>query len=262
MKEHGKASVLACLLALLAVAGIIIGVRYKERAELRAQYQELCEQYSIVLNREVPAKMESLKYYKSTEIDAVCRIGEPDRNGKRTRYSRYYVTVHVSDEFDRVGENDQFEYLEEVKDLAREAERTVLKEYLPDYAGFSGSHQYPDVFGMHRMDYNEEDEYFVKTSKNLYQCAKYLDNYFIKNDEEVFTPKFWEIYHRQNPTLTPIPTPYARKPASGKSKDKYKSSADPYDVDQYDDPEDFWEENEDDFDDFEDAWDYWEEHQE
>ena len=38
MKEHGKASVLACILALLAVAGIIIGTRYKERAELRAQY--------------------------------------------------------------------------------------------------------------------------------------------------------------------------------------------------------------------------------
>ena len=31
---------------------------------------------------------------------------------------------------------------------------------------------------------------------------------------------------------------------------------------QYDDPEDFWEDNEDDFDDFEDAWDYWEENQE
>ena len=262
MKEHGKASVLACLLALLAVAGIIIGVRYKERAELRAQYQELCEQYTIVLNKEVPAKMESLKYYKSTEIDAVCKIGEPDSNGRRTRYSRYYVTVHVSDEFDRVGENDQFEYLEEVKDLAREAKRTVLEEHLPAYAGFSGSHQYPDVFGKHRMDYNEEDEYFVKTSRNLYQCAKYLDNYFIKNDEEVFTPRFWEIYHKKNPTPTPTPTPYARKPASGKSKYKYKSSADPYDVDQYDDPEDFWEENEDDFDDFEDAWDYWEEHQE
>ena len=53
-------------------------------------------------------------------------------------------------------------------------------------------------------------------------------------------------------------------PSAGtaRAKNKKSSSVDPYDVDQYDDPEDFWEDNEDDFDDFEDAWDYREENQE
>ena len=66
MKSDGKVRVLVCLLVLLVAAGMILGVRYKERADLRAQYQELCEQYTVVLKREVPAKMESLQYYKRT----------------------------------------------------------------------------------------------------------------------------------------------------------------------------------------------------
>ncbi len=64
----------------------------------------------------------------------------------------------------------------------------------------------------------------------------------------------------------PSPTPSSKRvtPSAGtaRAKNKKSPSADPYDVDQYDDPEDFWEDNEDDFDDFEDAWDYWEENQE
>ncbi|MBQ9062160.1 MAG: hypothetical protein IJ121_04945 [Eubacterium sp.] len=43
---------------------------------------------------------------------------------------------------------------------------------LDSFSLIIGSHQYPDVFGYHRMDYNEEDEYFVKTSKNLQENRK------------------------------------------------------------------------------------------
>ena len=108
--------------------------------------------------------------------------------------------------------------------------------------------------------YSCEDFAFVlKTDQNTYEYATRVDDYYIVNGEGRFTPKHWEEYHKNHPKPTPKPK---KKSSSGNGKKIiFNGSDDPYEVDMYDDPEDFWEDHEDEFEDFEDAWDYWEENQ-
>ena len=78
----------------------------------------------------------------------------------------------------------------------------------------------------------------------------YVDNCFLKNDKDHFTPR-----HRaeiQAKYATPMPAPKPAKKRSGGSK---TIIYDLKDMHNYDDPKDYRYDHEDKFDDFKDAWD-------
>lgn len=114
-------------------------------------------------------------------------------------------------------------------------------------------------------------EYF---SEYKYAAHGYDIGYQVTKTEDYISVHKFFPHLTQQVIIDPAPTPEPKKPTptptpkpkkkSGSGKGKIiivNGSDDPYEVDLYDDPEDFWEDHEDEFEDFEDAWDYWEENQ-
>ena len=160
----------------------------------------------------------------------------------------------MDDAYDKITDNKQYDYLCEEKSKGRDVIYETIRTCLPRYEDLRGELYHiiegeRDGFVRSDMDY----DYEVQTSENHYQYAHYVDDYFLLNGEDHFTSK-----HRAEMRAkyaTPTPTPKRSRTNRSKGTIIY----DPDDIHNYDDPEDYWYDHEDEFDDFEDAWDYWEE---
>lgn len=163
------------------------------------------------------------------------------------------VTLHATEAFDNLTAARQKEYLEwgynEYGRRLEEAYDTVM-----DRSGTNPAGNIKSAVNEGHLD----DEYsiylkniytfYIETPSNTYKSCQ-IENYFLKNGKDVFVR-----------TTTPTPTPTPRTDAHEYRPSTVWNDYDYYDVDEYDDPEDFWYDYEDDFDDYEDAEDYWEEH--
>ena len=194
------------------------------------------------------------------------------------------ILVYVDDAFDKWSGWKRYQLIQGLKDCYLDVIDETHKEDMPeeeelfkklDY--YYGQHtnrrietsvKYPVPVVMtsaFAYQYFSDSNYDLIDSDKGYQVSK-IENYISAHK---FCPNFTEqviIEHAPTPKPekpTPTPTPKPKK-KSGSGKGKIiivNGSDDPYEVDLYDDPEDFWEDHEDEFEDFEDAWDYWEENQ-
>ena len=234
--------------------------RQKEAARLKALMDEITamkKTYTEVMKAEIPGKLADFDYLESVNADASLKVSRRQGLGKDGYdwSERVVITLHVSDAFDRISDNRQYEYLRDLYSEGSSAIWDVKDEKLSACYDLE-SRLKEQLERMNEIVSGRDSfDFFIVTSKNRYQYSHYVRDYFILNGESHYTTNYKTQYEKEHPKTTPTPKP-AGSSSSGK---KYVFDYD--DVHNYNDPEDFWEDHEDEFDDFEDAWDYWEENQ-
>ncbi len=176
------------------------------------------------------------------------------------RWKEYIlVTLEADDSFDRLSDVRQSELLEEAirlgKDVLREMKQSdefaAYRKFSNTSLSFLGSN----------YSLGSETNFMIRTSENKYESNGMISGYFVKNGKDHFTEKGYKDFFGKKETPTPAPSS-GRKYGTGGTYGKtyIYNDGDDYNAEDYDDPEDFWEENRDVFEDYDDAADYWEEY--
>lgn len=246
----------------LILAGVLIfeGTKYWHRRTLRLHYEECSRQareyqkkYASVMYSELPKCFKSMRYCDDSDILASSSFSV-NSVGREIWLESVTITLYLQDTFDTLTDNSQYDYLCDFAQKGITAIDHTLKYKLKDYQNVR--EEYLDAFYKYKDSFvsvERKYDYFVKTSKNTYQYAHNVKDYFVLNDRDHFTQKHWEEYRKkQGKTQTE-----KKKYSLPSGKFDY---GDPYNVQDYDDPEDFYEDHEDEFDDIEEAEDYFDEY--
>ena len=185
--------------------------------------------------------------------------------------SEFEVTIEADDALDRMSRRDTYDLMAAVKEQLAETEEEVFRAKLSDEMERMKE---DDVVGdMWYVGFQEEavkgpEHFCLKTKKYEYRDAGQAYSYYKNGTRYYAGPPDDE---KTEPKVTPGPVYYADEhpssssgaspgPAAGRSVPRslpdYDDN-DPYDVYDYDDPEDFYYDNEDLFDDYEEAEDYY-----
>jgi len=193
--------------------------------------------------------------------------------GKEVWDTDVSLTIHVTDEFDSLDEKTVYFYLKHMEGMKDRLIPKVLEEDLPAYGDLEDRMM---MFLSRRtkrklvvkQDWNRAQ---VRTRRNTYEYEKTTPAvgpsqvYHINGERYgVGIGKLSEYRQERKkttPAPTPTPTPKAKRSSRSSGKTTvYNEAKDYYEIDEYDDPEDFYEAFEDDFEDVEDAEDYWDEY--
>lgn len=248
----------AVLLAVGCIAvGALIFSRIKNNQAFDAavaDLKELPEEMKPVMKAEIDKRLYALDYVKSVNtVVTISFVRAAD--GTYSWNENVKATVYVMDKFDNMIDNRQYDYLCLVAKSVDEAIHEVRHDPKMDF--YVRRNLVMDLVKQRdegEFENNFSTKCYVKTTKNKYEYTGVVDNYYYINGKEHITTKGREEIRKKY--ATPTPAPRARKPVTTY---KHYTYTDPYDVQDYDDPEDFFEDHEDEFEDFEDAWDYWEE---
>ena len=235
------------------------------RTQDEAHFQELIteaaamrNEYSELLPPVIAESMKDMDYVEDVKVTASMLLSH-NSLGNYTWNEKVRIILYVDDAFDKLSDNKQYDYLCEEASRGEDAIHDAIDTYLPRYEDLRGELYHiiegeRDGFVRSDMDY----DYEVQTSENHYQYAHYVDDYFLLNGEDHFTSKHRaEIRAKNTKSTSMTKTNFTTKSSTNRSKGTI--IYDPDDIHNYDDPEDYWYDHEDEFDDFEDAWDYWEE---
>ena len=185
--------------------------------------------------------------------------------------SEFEVTIEADDALDRMSRRDTYDLMAAVKEQLAETEESVFKARLSD--DMERVKEDSVVGDMWYVGFQEEavkgpEHFCLKTKKYEYRDAWQAYSYYRNGTRFYAGPPDGE---EDEPKVTPGPVYYSdeqpssssgrgRAPAAGfdspRSLPDYDDN-DPYDVYDYDDPEDFYYDNEDLFDDYEEAEDYY-----
>ena len=256
------------VLMIAAVAGPIAYYRNgrMETERLKATIHEIVEfkkKYSETMKEEIPKKLADFDYMESVDADVTYSVSQ-----QNTVYSGYYytwneravITLYASDGFDNLTDDKQYEYLCKLYHEGNDAVQAVEQEFLHDYRDLEEKLRKQAERKEESVHKSFKSDFFIVTSRNRYQYANDVTDYFLLNGKDHFTTKSRKKHQKARPKAQPTVTPTPKKSTGyGSSRKKYVFDYD--DVHNYDDPEDFWEDHEDEFEDFYDAWDYWEENQ-
>ena len=185
--------------------------------------------------------------------------------------SEFEVTIEADDALDRMSRRDTYDLMAAVKEQLAETEESVFKARLSD--DMERVKEDSVVGDMWYVGFQEEavkgpEHFCLKTKKYEYRDAWQAYSYYRNGTRFYAGPPDGE---EDEPKVTPGPVYYADEhpssssgaspgPAAGRSVPRslpdYDDN-DPYDVYDYDDPEDFYYDNEDLFDDYEEAEDYY-----
>ena len=185
--------------------------------------------------------------------------------------SEFEVTIEADDALDRMSRRDTYDLMAAVKEQLAETEESVFKARLSD--DMERVKEDSVVGDMWYVGFQEEavkgpEHFCLKTKKYEYRDAWQAYSYYQNGTRFYAGPPDGE---EDEPKVTPGPVYYADEhpssssgaspgPAAGRSVPRslpdYDDN-DPYDVYDYDDPEDFYYDNEDLFDDYEEAEDYY-----
>ena len=249
---------------ILVIAGILLyaGNRYVKAQKIR-QYLEECDRkaekyrknYGSVMQKKFAAYFpEDFEYVKDIRVSASSvLISTPIWS--HCWQDSVVVTIYAEDAFDQLMDNTQYEYLCQFEEKGSSAISENVRQHMEGYQEARreftyASYQYQ---GIH-YQVDEDYHFIVKTSENTYEYAHNVRDYFLLNGRDHYTQKFREKYRKEQEKKNPR-----------KEKNTYLPSGkfdygDPYNVQEYDDPEDFYEDHEDEFEDYEEADDYYDEH--
>ncbi len=272
----------AVLLVILIAAAVVITVtaidrnyrekkRREEHAAIMAELMEEVKSFQSVMEENIPKEMKSFPYYKNAKItaSAVWVPGNADTTGSRLT-DRITVTVYAYDTFDSLDDRSIYEWLQEVYLEYSPRIWDAYDKHLPNYRRhayyFNLYKRDSDIEPEEEITYRQEFSYFIKTSKNSYEQTNLVRDYYVLNGKDHFVKTEKKKQTTPAPTSAPGSTPTsAPKPTgtpSGSSGTggKRRKTFEYYGVEEYDDPEDFYYDYEDDFEDYEDAEDYWNEY--
>ena len=227
-------------------------------------YKEILAEENRIIETELPLNNKTFTYTESVEVKPYAYVTAKDKDLRVSR--RIELTVNAYESFNALTNNEKIAWF-----------KWVEEEYGKRFDRLREKHA--DLYERESSTYEE--------IKHLRYEVFFWDVYTNYNFERVYiiqagTQQYRRDGHR-NLNISPDPTPtpykgytgsYGKYPSSGSSSygsssygsSSYGSSSkgrktfDYYDTKDYDDPEDFYYDYEDDFEDYEDAEDYWEEY--
>ncbi len=262
---------------MVAVIGICVAVasskanadRIADVAAKREALSRWVESFGGMIEENVSEEWDAFPYFNRARIDADAKMN----------YDNYYkwykvdehitVTVYAKDSFDRLSDRTIYNWLRQEAIFYGSAIDIARRYHLQEYEELIRFFQLPDEEkGVEKEDIvfrSKAINYIIKTTKNTYERAANVQDYYVLNDKDHFIRDEKSVWTAPTPTPTPIPTPKAyaysgsgnssgSSPGSGK-KHIYTDPAD------YDDPEEYADDAWGvDFDDWDDAYDYWEDY--
>ena len=260
------------LLVLLIVAAVVITVvtitrhyrekkRREEHAAIMAELMEEVKSFQSVMEENIPKEMKSFPYYKNAKITAAAEWKPKSSGGTGGRLTdKISVTVYAYDTFDDLDDRSIYEWLQEVYLEYSPRIRDAYDKHLPNYehhAHYFSLYKWDsDIEPEEGITYRQEFSYFIKTSRNSYEQTNLVRDYYVLNGKDHFV----RTEKKKQTTPTPTPGPTGTPSGSSGTGGKRRKTFEYYGVENYDDPEDFYYDYEDDFEDYEDAEDYWNEY--
>ena len=185
--------------------------------ETMTEIDSMRKTYSEVMKTEVPKKLGDFDYMESVGANASFTVN--CSNYKDVGYYNWkehaVITLYASDDFDKLSDNKQYEYLCDFARQAGSSVSAVEKECLPEYGELIKRFREQVEKNDETVMWDDDDDYYIVTSNNRYQYADNVKDYFLLNGKDHFTTKHWDEYHKAHPKTTPKPTP---KPTSTSKK--------------------------------------------
>ena len=194
------------------------------------EISEMKEKYSRIMGEEVPKKIKNVDYMDFVEANVSFDVNKRSYgSGSYYTWVRHaIITLQVTDAFDGISDNLQYDHLCSLESLGNEAlmsaEKESLQAYLELYEKYKDQIESRD--GTIFQEY--DSEYLIVTSKNKYEYARNVKDYFLLNGKDHFTTKHWDEYYKEHPKTSPAPkaTPAPKKKNASSNK---KKSIDAYD---------------------------------
>ena len=103
------------------------------------------------------------------------------------------VVFNLSDEFDDLDISSQYDFIKSHGDLVRKLKRDITDDILPTHHNYSIflSKENEDLQFIYNKSVFSDEEYNITfvTSSNTYKYSVYMDDWFVKNQEEIWLPK-------------------------------------------------------------------------
>lgn len=98
------------------------------------------------------------------------------------------VTFYLSDEFDTFHDKRQYQFIDEYGNRVYNLKSKTIRDLLPNHRAYAGylteENDYLErIYGKRVFEKTEYDILF-KTSRNIYQYSRDIDNYFVKNGKD------------------------------------------------------------------------------
>lgn len=149
-------------------------------------FENMLEGSKYVVEEKLPPLLEEEKVVERVDCSFSASI-------EKARYLSFFewneyceVIIHVYDEFDQWSDREQYEFIDDLGDSVGWHIQCIMDEEYPYYW------EYDEYDGILLDIYGEcvfrkpKQDIFFKTSKNTYEYATYVENYFIKNGTEIY----------------------------------------------------------------------------
>ncbi len=246
-------SAVAILTAMIAVNTVNENRKEAENKRLREKFSEMRAGFEQKTKDWFAENdpFAGFDYMEECRVDAYITM-----SGRQEWGVNFSVVLVMSDAFDRLTDDRQYEYLQEEESIGSDALYAMLKS--DSFSDFQEIREIGLGFLKPLRNYVLPTEHYtILTSKNRYEYAFYVKDYFLLNGEDHRTTTGMRKIREKYATPTPRPSS-GKKYSSGKTY--VYNGGDDYNAEDYDDPEEFWEDNRDEFDNFDEAADYLEDY--
>lgn len=168
----------------IIIAAAVVPLIFK--AKKRKNFEAMLTQMNDIVSPLIPSHFEDEELVKKVD----CSIESSfDFNNNYNWYDwreLYTTYFYVEDSFDLLDEHKQYEIIDR---LGKKAETTIYDEIekaFPDYALYIKQYYLQDeVYGKY-VSYDRKSKVYIITSNSKYESTETLDNYFIKDDQEIY----------------------------------------------------------------------------
>ena len=227
-------------------------------------YKEILAEENRIIETEMPLNNKTFTYTESVEVKPYAYVTAKDKDLRVSR--RIELTVNAYESFNSLTNNEKIAWFKWVEEEYGKRITRLREKHADLYERENSTYEEikrlrDDVLCWNRyINYKYERVYIIKAGTQQYR----RNDYGTLNIDPDPTPTPYKGYSSSNGKSSSYGSSSYGSSSYGSSSygssSKGKKTFDYYDTKDYDDPEDFYYDYEDDFEDYEDAEDYWEEY--
>lgn len=185
--EKKKKIILSCIIIAVVLIVIIVAAAPSiSKAKKRKDFENMLNRVNDVVSPLIPAHFEDEELVKSVDCSIDSSFEFDNKNDWYDWQEVYTTRFYVDDSFDSLSNHEQYEIIDR---LGRKAETTIYDEIekaFPDHASYIKIYYLQDEAYGKYVTYNRQNEAYIITSKSKYEYAENLNNYYIKDNREIY----------------------------------------------------------------------------
>lgn len=191
MKEENRMRKQGKIIVFIAGISIVVFVGYKgyqfyEKEKLKKDFYNMLTTIDNSLQEWVEPCFNGYELVESVETKSSTTFEYVSEENWYQWNENYNMDIYVDSSFDKYSEKEQYEYIKNVGSFAISTIFNEINCRYPEYNRYHGVYELQDeVFGKF-VSKQKNEKIRVLTKQNTYEYSGILDDYFVKNDKDIY----------------------------------------------------------------------------